>query len=164
MKNLLLVAIKLCGLILIFYSLVDIPRNFGIYLESSPSEGIFFALLVSIVGVSIPLAIGLLLIFFVKMPQNDAIDKNVSNVSENLEPAAQRILGLLFIADGIANFVYDFSRVIFASRISGEFTYSPITAELVGSIISAIAEAGVGLWLLLGSVGLMRFIRKYEGQ
>lgn len=163
MKNLLPVAVKLCGLILVIYSLIDIPRNFGIYLESGSSQGIFFALLVSIIGISIPLAIGVLLVLFGKIPETDGLAKDGSNISEHIEPIAQRILGLFLIADGIANFIYEFSRSILAARISGEFTHSPITAELVGSIISAITEAGIGLWLLLGSVGLMRFIRKHAG-
>ena len=159
MKTFLLIVFKICGLILIVYSLVDIPRNFAIYFGSNSSQGMFFSLLVAVVAVSIPLGVGLLLTFFVKMPKNDFVLKNLNNIPEQV---AQRTLGLFLVADGAADFVYEFSRVILASRVSGEFTYAPVTAELLGSILSSIVEAGIGLWLVLGTVRLMKLIQKNE--
>jgi len=161
--------VRLLGFWQLVVALNAIPSALAYFTDPDFARKIGLGMLVlgASVQVFIPLFLGWLLINFPmtvasKVLRIEGVEPANSVEATLLERVAVSALGMWFAIQAVIDAVYSFSKWRLYLRFF-ESTYPAATGPAMGSsefagLITAAVQLALGLWLLLGSRGLVNFI------
>ena len=140
--------------------------------EYVQKAGLWTLVGVALFSVALPLAVGLALIYFpstvaTRVLRVEGIEPKSPNDSSMLERVAVSVMGLWFTVQAVMDAVHVFSRWHLYRRII-EDQYPGAAGPAIGpnefaGLITAALQLLLGLWLLLGSRGLVNALSRLRG-
>ncbi len=162
MKGLAKVFIRIFSIFLMVKGLQTIAPVLlvSFFQDTSQKTAVFY----SIPSLFIAIAFSLLLWFFAdilasKIAGEDNGNHSVSIDYENIELAAFAIVGLVLLVDSISIFLQNIFAMLSTLRMA-QFTYSPAILNNTSKLIESLVKAIFGIWLLIGSEGILRMINR----
>ena len=165
-KALAALMVRLVGLWELIVAMNGVPKAIGPFFnpEYVQKAGPWVLTGVALFSVALPLALGLMLIYFpntvaTHVLRVEGIEPKSASDTTFLERVAVSAMGLWFTIDALIDAVHAFSRWHLYRRFI-EAEYLGASRPAIGpnefaDLITAALQLSVGLWLLLGSRGLV---------
>lgn len=166
--------IRLAGLLLIVSTVNSAAKSFSYFIHAGSAEKVGIGLLLLSVFVSaiLPVVIGALLIYFPKAVTTNVLkiqglESGTENDLRPLQRVAFAVVGLWLVVYAILDAVYVYAKTRVYFRILEEMpSYSklpPISPDDFGSIVSAVLQLVIGLWLLIGNRSIVNVLARLRG-
>ncbi len=163
-RNLSILLIKIAGVVMIVYAIINIPAYISYYFSLQTNS--FWAFVgMSVAPMFIPLIAGVLFFTFPETVTNRLIrDGNETNKSsidvQAVEQIAFSAIGLYLLFRVISDFVFHATSIYLALRAGDIANYNTGYDHPYALVVATIAELAFALYLLFGSESLSRFLRK----
>jgi hypothetical protein len=162
-KDIAALLLKTAGLLMFAYAIFEIPY-YAFPRAGANQEYSFIATFMQAVAyLTLPIVLGLVLWFFPATVVNKIVagDKLTDGLrTQDFERLALTVIGLWFVAHGIADLAYHLGSYVLWSR---QFP-QPQPLEPFPVMIAAIAKVVVGLALAVGAKGVLRLIARVRGE
>lgn len=158
-------AIKIGGLALFIYSVIQATSSLPLFLNQLKNTGFDFPVASMIATFVVPMIFGLLLWLFPAPIANTIIKKDLPIKSEEkfllgAEKIAIRVLALYLLYHGITDFVSHYASYHQATEMFGKnVNFSGKERFTIGFIVTGV-EILLALLLLLGAAGITNLLRK----
>jgi hypothetical protein len=157
--------IRITGMLIIFWAISDAGKAFGpiFYQDSIQKIGIGLLLLSIVFSFVVPLAAGLLLVYFpglvtTRILRIPGIEGLRESDLPNYERVAFAAIGLWWTLDAVLDGLYVYAKSRIYLRIIEDYpvhTRPPaVTPDDFASYVVSGLQLAIGLWLLLGNRGL----------
>ena len=165
-KDVSAILLKTIGLVMIAYSVFEVPMYFPPNFGTTDQFSIFAALAQAAAALTLPIVLGLLLWFFPKTVTNSIVSgEKLSGErfgSADLERIALTVLGAWLVAYGLADLIYSVSTLIFQQREYAE--RAPPLSRYLPGIVTSGAKVAIGIGLAIGANGIARLINRIRGE
>jgi hypothetical protein len=173
-RALAVLVVRIAGLWELVVALNAVPSAIGPFInpEYIQKAGPGWLLLNAVFTIGIPLALGLFLIYFprtvsMSVLRVEGIQPQTSFEASILERVLVSLLGLWFAVQALLDGLQTFSRWHLYRRFV-EDQYPGATGPAIGpqefaGLIVAVAQLALGLWLLLGSRGIVNILSRLRG-
>jgi hypothetical protein len=164
--------VRLVGLWELVVAANALPNAIGPFFNPAYVEkaGLFVLIGAALFAVVLPFAFGLLLIYFPSTVASRVLrvegiePKNAGDVT-SLERVAVSLIGLWLTVDAVTDAIHGFSRWHLYRRFFIEGQYGAVSGPSIGpnefaTLITALIQLAIGLWLLLGSQGFVNALER----
>lgn len=167
-KELSTLLIKIAGIVIIIFTVTGIPGYVASYAAFMDKSTVSYFAYVIIPNV-LPLIVGIWMFLtpqkltekIIEIKQTDEQYKKTTNLAE-IERIAITVLGIYLLFLAISDMVYNFYEWYHFKEkykpLSGKITY----IELYARITATFAELILGLWLTLGTKGIIKLLNKFR--
>lgn len=158
-------AIKIGGLALLIYSVIQAASSLPVFLNQVNGTGLDFPVASIIATFVTPMMFGLLLWLFPAPIAKTIMKKDLPITSEEkfllgVEKIAIRVLGLYLLYHGITDFVSHYASYHQATEMFGKnVNFSGKERFTIGFIVTAV-ETVLALLLMLNAAGITNLLRK----
>jgi hypothetical protein len=158
-------AIKIGGLALLIYSVIQATSSLPLFLEQMKNAGFDFPVASIIATFVVPIIFGLLLWLFPApiantIIKNDLLTKSDEKFLVGVEKVAIRVLGLYLIYHGITDFVSHYASYHQATEMFGKnVNFSGKERYTIGFVVAGV-KIFLALLLMLGAAGITNMLRK----
>jgi hypothetical protein len=158
-------AIKIGGLALFIYSVIQATSSLPLFLSQLKSTGFDFPVVSIVATFFVPMVFGLLLWLFPTPIANTIIRKDLPAKSQEkflvgVEKIAIRVLGLYLLYHGITDFASQYAAYHQAVEMFGKnVNFSGKERFTIGFIVIGV-EIVLALLLMLGAAGITNMLRK----
>ena len=163
-RNLTNLLIKITGVALIAYSIIEIPAYISYYI-SSQVDSFWGFIGISLVPMFVPILVGIVFLFFPATVTNKLISGDDETNTASIDIlAAERIafstLGLYLLFRVISDLIFHGTSIYLALKAGTIARYNTGYQDPYALVVATLAELIFALWLLFGSAGLVRFVSK----
>lgn len=170
-KDLTLLLIKIGGLVIVVAMIGLLPSYVSagiVALETS-----WFAFFtVAILPLLFPLLAGILMLVFPSTIGNriipaEKLSELPTTYLPQLEQLAMTLLGIYLLFKAISDLVLNLSKLFWAHHLIniGELRASNyLFPDTVGYLAATVVEGAIAIWLIIGSSGILAFVRKFRDQ
>jgi hypothetical protein len=164
-RDVLRTAIKIGGLALFIYSVIQATSSLPLFLNQLNSTGFDFPVASIIATFVVPMIFGLVLWLFPAPITNTIIRKDLPTKSQEkflvgVEKIAIRVLGLYLLYHGITDSASHYASYHQASEMFGNnVNFSGKERFTIGFIVTGV-EIVLALLLMLGAAGITNLLRK----
>ena len=169
-KALAALMVRLVGLWELVVAVNALPNAIGPFFNPQyvQKAGVFVLIGSAFFSVALPFAIGLLLIYFPRSIASGALRMEGLELggdeASRLERVGVSLMGLWLTVDAVTDGIYSLSRWHLYRRVVDE-QYAGATGPAIGpsefaGLITAVLQLILGLWLLLGTRGLVSALER----
>ena len=161
--------IKLAGIVIITYTIIEIPTYISYYLSLQENSFLTFVG-ISLLPMVIPFVAGFLFLFFPSTVTNKVIRSGVESNnsainSKEVERIAFSTLGLFLLFHVISNIFYHGTTIYIAYKIGDAATTNSSGYEVpYALLVSTIAEFFFAIYLFFGAASLVKLLAKLRGK
>src|SRR5438552_6077013 len=157
-KDLTAVSLKVTGLVILAYSVFQLPRYF-IPTAGSISSSFTGSLLEAAAALALPAIVGLLLWLFPATVTNKIVSGHKLSEATfgvpQLERVALSVLGIWLVASGLGDIIYNLSAVFFIQR---EYPTEQLPPRVYVGAIASAAKVVIGVAIALGAKGIQNVL------
>ena len=170
-KDLTALLIKVGGLVIVVVMISLLPSYVSAGIGALETSWFAF-FTVAILPLLFPLLVGILMLVFPgkignRIIQGEKLSELPTTYLPQLERLAMTLLGVYLLFRAISDFVFHLSKLLWVRHLINIGEIPALNYRLpdsVGYLIATVAEGAIAIWLVVGSSGILAFVRKLRDQ